>query len=546
METRTVEEVGTGPGLLEAVWQYRWAAAIVTLVAGAVGFAASFLQPTEYEAQAQLLLADPRTSGVFQDTGQTFIDPTRYVRNQAEFATSTPVLDVARAIVGSDLPLDDLRERVTVQASSELDLLTIAALDPTAEGAAALTNAVGEAYQQVAAGRVKRNAQAAVAELEQSIRELQTRIQQIEQDMRGGDDPALQAERDAAVAQLVSLESRARQLAVDASLYGSGVTLFERAQLPESPATPKPLRAALVAMVLGLMAASAWAWWRAEHTQSADDRQDAAPVLGAPLLGEVPNFGAVGVTGTMPAMTAPHSVAGEAYHFLVAALGFALERAGGSTVLITSGGPGAGKTVTAMNLAVAAVRDGRRTVLVDADERMRGLTRTSAIAAEPGLTDLADDAVPFAGCVGLVKVSDDIRLSFVPAGSRLSDPAGFFRTPEFRKALGRVQEQAELVIVDSPPLLSVADASAIASQVDGIVIVVTRGTPLRQLEEVRERLQFIGTPVLGYVFNRSDVGRGRAGYGYGYGYGPDAPPQNGSALPAARSRAKAALTRRRS
>ncbi|MGH3666264.1 MAG: hypothetical protein ACRDU8_09310, partial [Egibacteraceae bacterium] len=134
--------------------------------------------------------------------------------------------------------------------------------------------------------------------------------------------------------------------------------------------------------------------------------------------------------------------------------------------------------------------------------------------------DLADDEIPFAGCTGTIKVTDDIRLSFVPAGSRLSDPAGFFRTPEFRKALGRVKEQAELVVVDSPPLLSVADASAIASQVDGIVIVVDRGAPLRQLEEVRERLQFIGTPVLGYVFNRSDLRRGRGGYGYGYGYGP--------------------------
>jgi Mrp family chromosome partitioning ATPase len=86
-----------------------------------------------------------------------------------------------------------------------------------------------------------------------------------------------------------------------------------------------------------------------------------------------------------------------------------------------------------------------------------------------------------------------------------------------------VKARADLVVLDSPPILAVADTSAIAGQVDGIVVVVAKGTPLKTLEEVRERLEFVGTPVLGYVFNRADTRAGSYGYGYGYGYGGSPP-----------------------
>ena len=75
---------------------------------------------------------------------------------------------------------------------------------------------------------------------------------------------------------------------------------------------------------------------------------------------------------------------------------------------------------------------------------------------------------------------------------------------------------ADLVLYDTPPLLLASDTSAIAAHVDGIVVIVSRGTPVRQLEALRERLDHVGTPVIGYVFTKDRVD---AGYGYGYRYG---------------------------
>jgi Mrp family chromosome partitioning ATPase len=153
-------------------------------------------------------------------------------------------------------------------------------------------------------------------------------------------------------------------------------------------------------------------------------------------------------------------------------------------------------------------------LLVDGDERVRGLTRFSGITPEPGLTDLGDESLPFDGCVAAWKIGPRL----LPAVR-----ARWLGGRRHRRVLPHAgvphrdapdQAQSDFVLVDSPPLLAVSDTSAVASQVDGIVIVVAKGTPLKLLEDVRQRLSFIGTPLLGYVFNRGVPKSG--GYGYAY------------------------------
>jgi Mrp family chromosome partitioning ATPase len=134
------------------------------------------------------------------------------------------------------------------------------------------------------------------------------------------------------------------------------------------------------------------------------------------------------------------------------------------------------------------------------------------------LTDLAQrDDLEVADCVQRWRVSDEHALSVLPAGSRVESTGGFFRSPGFRKVMTTLRSSAPVVLFDSPPVLAASEASDIASQVDGIVLVVARGTPLALLEETRSRLEMTGTPLLGYVFNRAVPGGGRYGYGGYYG-----------------------------
>ncbi len=283
-----------------------------------------------------------------------------------------------------------------------------------------------------------------------------------------------------------------------------------------------PIRNAILAGLLGAMAATAWAWWRADETATADGRNDPARVLHAPLLGTVPSFEDVGLTGSIPVVEAPKSPAGEAYQFLVGALAFALEETDGRSVVLTSASPVDGKTVSCLNLALSAAQDGRDVLLVDADTRVRGLTRRLKAESTLGLPGLADETTKITDVLVPLQLGDGQAVPFIPARPLGDDTAAFFRTPAFRRAMHRLSELTDLIIIDSPPLLLASDASAIATNVDGIVVVVSRGTPLKVLAEMRERLDRIGTPVLGYIYTKaklSGAGYGDYAYRYNYSYG---------------------------
>lgn len=515
---RPAEALDAGPPILPALWRARWRILVCAVIAALVGFLVSGLQPVRYTATSQLLLSDPRNAGVFEDSGVQFLDPSRYVRNQAELAQSAHVLARTSELIAGRLSERQVRDAVTVRPSVDLDLLTITATDSTAAGAAELASAAATAYQETVRERAQAGAEASLTELRAQQAELQAQIAAVETRLaEDSTNVALQAERDAAVAQLIEVQSRADQIAVDTSLFGTGVQLFEEAQLPNSPSAPQPYRNAVLAGILGALGVSALVWWRADEAALASDRNEPGPMLGVPLLGQVPEFAAAGIVGEVPTISDPRSSVAEAYHFLVAALQHAMSEMGARSLLVTSARPSDGKTTTALNLAIAATQDGREVVLIDADIRARGLTLSSGVGDAPGIIDLSRADVALPNAITILRAGDDLQVALIPAGAHVDDAAAFFRTAAFRHAIDALSKSADLVILDTPPLLVASDTSAIAAHVDAIALVVSRDTPLRVLEEMRERLDFIGTPVVGYIFDKAaDVAQG---YYYGYGYG---------------------------
>ena len=512
--------------LLPAIRRFRWMVVMTTVIAAASAYAVSSVQAPVYDAEARLLLEDPRDAGVFGDGARVTLDPQRYVRNQVEFINSAPVLARTAELFDVQLDIDEIDRRVEARAGADVDLVTIRAEDTSSKDAARLANTTARAYQELVTEEVERNAAAAVAELSESKAKLQATITSAEQQLEEDpDDSAAAAERDAAVSQLITIESRADQLAVDASLHGSGVNMFARAEPTTEPARPQPVRNALVAAVLGLLGAATYAWWRSGRLQAAEHAQDPGSVLGVRLLGEIPRFNAAGVQGPAPTVTAPHSSVAQAYQFIVAATDFVLDGQGPHSVMVTSCKPDDGKTVTALNLAIAASAIGRQVLLIDADKRRRGLTQVVGDGHVAGLADLVEDGMPVNSCVAPLEIGNENVVPFVPAGRDVDDPSSFFRTTRFRQSFQRLRELADLTIVDTPPLLAVADTSAIAGQVDGIIVVVERGTPRRMLEGLRHRLEFVGTPVLGYVFNRAELDHKGGSYAYAYGYEDPTPVQ---------------------
>lgn len=495
------------PGLLDAARRHWWLVVLGLALGVGAGVGLSQLQPTRYTASSELLLSNPNRPGALSEE-VSFVDPQRNLENQAQRMTSGAVLSRAAADLGESLTVEALRGSVQVEASPQIDVLIVSATAADPALAAEIANAVVRAYEAVVRRDIQDAAEEAVAELEEAVAQTQRRLEAIEERLEDEpDSTVLRGQADGLIRQIGTLEARIEQITVNASLRGSGVEYVEQAVPPRGPSHPRPRRNAAAGGVLGIAVAVAGAWLLEGRRRSADDVQDAAAVLRAPLLGTVPDFRDVGVSGDLPVLTDPRSAAAEAYHLVVLSIQASLPDDGGrgAVILVTSAEPGDGKTVTAMNLAIAAGHGDRDVALVDGDARMRGLSRLAGRNGDQGLMELqeAEDVLSWWEYRYAIDGTDG--LEFVPAGGHIDDPPSFFQSSGFERVVQRFRDHADITLIDSPPLLAVSDTLAIARQVDAIVFVVRRGISLDALTEARRQLAFVEAPVLGYIVNRVDT-----------------------------------------
>lgn len=519
------------PGVLESVAKHAVMVILIVLLAGGLGYAGSLLLPTVYEADAQVVLVDPETAaGLFAD-GRRAADPERRLLKETQRMTSRTVLEQAVALLGTsgDDARTALAGAVDVQGSSDGDIITISATAGTPETAVARANAVATAYEEVVGTQAQEDAAAAIAELDIARAPLEERLTELNDRLAANpDDASAAAQQRATLDELITLETRARQLAVNSSLFGSGIEYIEPALPPQEPSSPQPVRNAVLFAVLGLLAGAAVAWWREDSRDVVERPEDLGPVLNAPMLGQVPDMAPSRMRRLLRRADEPPLLSDgkddgtrdEAYNFVATSLDFALAEHQAATVVFTSATPNEGKTLTTINTALAASGTNRRVVLVDADLRKRSLTRLVGLDLAYGLSDLVTLDRPLRLCMHSVHLGG-YRIDVVPAGR--PHQSGFFRLPQLRQALELLRDEADLVLIDSPAVLPVADAVALAGQVDAIVAVVSRDAHLSDVATLRDRLSLAETPLLGFVFNRANPKQ--TPYGY-YAHAPDEEPRS--------------------
>jgi capsular exopolysaccharide synthesis family protein len=192
-------------------------------------------------------------------------------------------------------------------------------------------------------------------------------------------------------------------------------------------------------------------------------------------------------------------------------------------ILVTSALPSEGKTTTAINLGVTLASLGNKVVVVDCDMRRPSVHRGTAVENHPGFVQCLTGHVDVANAVVLVPGVEN--LSVIPCGPIPPNPAEVLSSPVCADLLHRLRGQFEYVLVDSPPLLSVADSRILATLVDAVVLVArAHSTPYDVVRRARTLLYGSGARILGVALNDLDVERDGSGYqqyqyGYGYGYG---------------------------
>ena len=207
------------------------------------------------------------------------------------------------------------------------------------------------------------------------------------------------------------------------------------------------------------------------------------------------------------------SIGGEAYRMLRTNLLFSLGDQSHNTLMVTSTAPGEGKTLTASNLSGVYARLGMRVLLVDCDLWGGRLHELFRVPRTPGLADLMKGLpIPTLDATRSTTVPG---LFLLPAGTKDANPADLIRRAGMRGLLNELAEQYDLVVLDSPSVLSVADTAILAALVDGVVFVVRAGMTDREAAlEALQRLATSGANVLGAVLN--DPGGEAQRYGRGY------------------------------
>jgi polysaccharide biosynthesis transport protein len=288
----------------------------------------------------------------------------------------------------------------------------------------------------------------------------------------------------------------------------SSLAVVEEATVPEGPVRPRPLVNTVLGGLVALMAAAGLVLVLDYLDVSVKSGAEATALTGLPVLGVVAAARRGQVPGPQGVLEAPESGLAEAFRTLRANLAFAGAGERLRTILVTSAEEGDGKTTVAGNLAVTLARGGKETLLVDGDLRDPGVAALFGVA--DGGQDSAGPGKPGQAWGPLPK------LRLLTSGSLPRRPGELLDAARMARLIGELEEAAEVVVVDSSPLV-VADAAIAAAHVDGVLLVVRPGrTNAEGLVAAVEQLQRAGAPLLGIALNRS----ARVGGRYLLGAGP--------------------------
>lgn len=299
------------------------------------------------------------------------------------------------------------------------------------------------------------------------------------------------------------MQQEYEQVRLAASQAPGTVVITERAYEPLQPVRSRVFYVLLAAMISMLMALAA-AFLIEYLDDSIRTPEDVSRALGLCALGMIGHFD---TEQEKPVVTSqPQSPTAEAFRVLATNIRLAGMDGRLRTIVVTSPAPDDGKSAVVANLTVAMAGAGLRVVAVDADLRSPRLHALFGLSQDQGLTDaLWQDESD--GCLKPIGVEG---VSILASGRLPLDPVGVVSSPRMKKLLAKLAERADLVIIDSPPVLAVADTTILAAGADGVLLVVRAGRTGRQpARRAMEALRQAKTPLLGVVLNDAPDQSGR-------------------------------------
>lgn len=297
------------------------------------------------------------------------------------------------------------------------------------------------------------------------------------------------------------LMNKREELRIGAEASQPSARLLDEPKSGGRPVSPRRgltlVVAAIVGLILGLLLAAGQEYLDTTVKTTGEVERS----LGAPVLGHVPLV--TRPVGSLSGSQGPAPFV-EAYRIVRSNI----ERSGEApvrSVMLTSAGPDEGKSLTAVNLAVAVAKRGRSVILVDADLRKPAIHERLGLDNQRGLAEVLSGE---ASLQEALRETDVPGLRVLTSGQPRPDAADLLTSPRLGEALASLREMADLIVIDTPPALALADAMIVAPHVDGVIVVVgSRAATQQALVRVRQVIDGAHGRVLGAVVNKVDFQR---------------------------------------
>ncbi|WP_442953403.1 polysaccharide biosynthesis tyrosine autokinase [Paraburkholderia sp. SOS3] len=337
---------------------------------------------------------------------------------------------------------------------------------------------------------------------------------------------AVQLQRDAKVAEdiYVLLLNRVQELSVQRAGTGGNVHIVDAALRPGEPVKPKKFLILSAATILGLIAGIGFVLVRRNMFKGIDDPEHVERIFHLPVYGLVPLSAEQAVLENQVSRGAarerqvlanakPKDVCVEALRSLRTSIQFTLMDARNRIIMLTGPMPAVGKSFLTVNLAVLLAHSGKRVLMIDGDMRRGSLERHLGGTQANGLSELLSGQISLEEAI---RPTDTPGLMFISCGVRPPNPSELLMSPRLPQYLDALQKRYDVVLIDTPPVLAVTDASIIGGYVGSTFFVVRSGMHTEnEISDSLKRLSVAGVHVQGAIFNAMPA-RARGGYDRSY------------------------------